>query len=178
MEVYDGFVEDDILARTNFSLKIGEKLNGVYFGYEVENGLTEITQELEKTSVNTNQFIITPDGRQQLNHNSERGYKLEQNNNKNWVKVVRNEGQDTEEKTAYTIYYAQKIRWESWLFKNVIPEYYNTEEENNGYNNNWLHFLRTTENHKVNYFVIFDITGVDGQLKRYKNTFNSSSQCL
>lgn len=173
VEIYDGFLEDDILSRVNFSLGTGEKLSALTLGYEAENVDEGTTFELDKFTIDTNSYIIDANGVQQIEFNAIRGFKLEPDNNKNWVKVTRDENSDSENANAYIIYFAAKIRWEDWLRKTGVPvEYYDNTLDNNGNNNNWLHYLRAAGNHKVNFFIYFDIYGTDGVLRRYKNPFN------
>lgn len=170
-EFYEGFLEDDILARSFFGIEIGKKLNQVILGFEVENTLSGSTFELERYVVNTQQFITIPSGVQEIDFNSERGYKLEPNNNKNWVKIIRNSSGDGNGKSGYQILFAQKIRWEYWLKKSNVPsEYYDNDLSLKGNNNDWLHYLNKSDSHKINFFIIFDISE-NGLLKRYKNNF-------
>lgn len=171
VDIYEGFLEDDILARSFFSLENGKRLSQVILGYEVENTTSGSTYELERFTANTQPFLTIPSGVQEIDFNSIRGYKLENNNNKNWVKIIRNPSGDLNGKAGYQILFGQKIRWEYWLQKSNVPsEYYDNTLEFNGSNNDWLHFLRQSNSHKVNYFILFDVVE-NGQTKRYKNTY-------
>lgn len=171
VDYYDGFLEDDVLSVTNFQINKGEILNSVSFGYEVENLTTGATYILEKLSYNTSGFPIINDV-QEIDLNQERGFLLPINNNKNWVKIIRNNGADTETKAGYTSYFGSKIRWEQWLERtNVLPEFFDITKENNGFNNNWLDYLRNGTNHRIAFFMYFDIE-IDGVLQRLKNSFN------
>lgn len=171
VEVYDGFLEDDILARSFFSLENGKRLSQMILGYEVENVTSGSTYELERFTANLQPYVTIPSGVQEIDFNSERGYKLEPNNNKNWVKVVRNPNGDQTGKAGYQILFGQKIRWEYWLQKTNVPsEYYDNTLEFNGSNNDWLHFLRESNSHKINFFILFDVQE-NGETKRYKNIF-------
>lgn len=171
VEYYEGFLEDDILARSFFNLDFGKKLNQVILGYEVENMATGSSFELERFTANLSSFPITPAGVHQIDYNSERGYLLKPNFNKNWVKVVRNEDGDTDTSAGYQILFAQKIRWEYWLQKNNVPsEFYDSTLEFNGSNTDWLHFLRESNDHNINFFILFDVVEA-GEVKRYKNKY-------
>ncbi len=171
IDLYNGFLEDDILARSFFSIDKGKRLNQIIMGYEVENIISGETYELERYNANLQNFVSTPQGVHEINFNAIRGYKLAPNNNKNWVKIIRNEDGDTNLKCAYQLLFGQKIRWEYWLQRaNVPTEYFNNTQEFNGSNNDWLHFLRTSNSHKVNFFILFDISDNE-TTKRLKNTF-------
>jgi hypothetical protein len=171
---YKGFLEDDILTRSFFPLKKGARLDRVTMGYEVENTTTGLTYELDRFTANLQNFITSNGGVQEIDYNSERGYKLEPNNNKNWVKIIRNESNDTALASGYKILFAAKIRWEQWLQRvNVPVEFYNNQLPFNGSENNWLDYLRAGTNHKINYFIIFDVREGD-VLIRYKNAFELS----
>lgn len=171
VELYKGFLEDDVLARSFFSLNRNIRLNQVILGYEVENMISGETYELERYTANLQSFISTPTGIHEIDFNAERGYKYAPNNNKNWVKVVRNESGDTDEKSGYQILFGQKIRWEYWLQRSNVPtEYFDNTQQFNGSNNDWLHFLRTSGSYKINFFILFDVN--DGvNVNRYKNAF-------
>lgn len=171
VDVYDGFLEDDILARSFFELELGKRLDRVIMGFEVENLTTGETYELDRFTANLQSFITDIQGRQQVDFNTTRGYKLEPNNNKNWVKIIRNQDSDTEGKTAYQLYFAAKIRWEEWIQRANVPvEFFNNQLPFNGSGNNWIDYLRAGNNHKINLFVIFDVEQA-GIVKRYKNDF-------
>jgi len=169
--VYNGFLEDDILARAFFNIDAGKRLSQIIMGFEVENTVTGETYELERFAAALQQYITNTFGIQEIEFNAERGYKLEANNNKNWVKVVRNPGGDTVATGAYQLLFAQKIRWEYWLQRQNVPvEFYNNELAFNGSNNNWLDYLRATGQHRINFFILFDVA-FNGEVKRYKNAF-------
>lgn len=190
--VYNGFLEDDILARSFFNLKVGQKLNAVTLGFEVENTATKKVFELERFTANLQSFPITQLGIHEIDFNAERGYKLVSGNNKNWVKINRYPDGDKYESAglgdstqnpAYKVFFGQKIRWEYWLQKSNVPtEFYNNSLPFNGNNNDWLHFLRNGSEYRINFFLLFDIEqtdlgiqhssfGVAGTVKRFKNAF-------
>lgn len=170
-EIYNGFLEDDVLARAFFPLQNGKRLAQMVLGYEVENITTGLTYELERFTANLQSFITNTVGVQEIDFNSERGFKYIPNFNKNWVKVVRDESSDSATKAGYQILFGTKIRWENWLQRNNVPvEFYNNSLPYNGFTNNWLDYLRAGNNHKINFFILFDVVEA-GQILRYKNTF-------
>lgn len=171
VEIYDGFIEDDILSRVNFPIPIGQRLSSISFGYESKNINTGDAYELEKISASLNGFVSTPNGSQQINYSTSRGFKYVSNFNKNWVKVFNDPSGSQDGLTNYVAYFGTKIRWEEWIQRNnnVPSEYYNASLEHNGFNNNWLDYLENS-GHVINFFILFDVIE-NGVLKRYKNTF-------
>lgn len=173
---YVGFVEDDILARIQFKVDKtkGMNIQNMTFGFESVNEDTGNVQILEEYTVNTSIFPINSDGVQEINFNAERGFKYEIGNNKNWVKILRDESNDDGDNIGYISYFGSKIRWEDWIAKDgVLTEYYNSSLENNGYHNDWIDYLRAGEisEHKINFFVFTDVIQ-SGEFSRYYNNYN------
>lgn len=175
VEKYFGFVEDDILARLTFSVDTQDNktIRSMVFGYEVENTQTGLAYELERYNVNLTTFPADNDGVQNFNFDAIRGFKMEDGNNKNWVKVLRDSDNDNGTSKAYKAYFATKIRWEDWIARDgVYSEYFNSNLENNGYHNDWLDYLRAIAigMHKINFFVLTEVIE-NGEYKVYKNTY-------
>lgn len=172
VDYYKGHIEDDVLSRVNFKIdKTKTKIEQINFGYQVENLNTSLVYELEKISNNCNTFPQDGNGIQQININSSRNFKLVSGNNKNWVKIQRNNASDIGNDIAYKCFFATKIRWEDWIEKSGVPsEFFDTNLPNNGFHNNWLDYLRNG-NHKVSFFVEI-IAEEEGELVRYKNPFD------
>jgi hypothetical protein len=172
---YFGFVEDDVLSRLQFSVDKTKDilLRNMVFGYEVVNQDTEAAYILEEYPVNLNSFPKDTNNVQQINFDDIRGFKLEDGNNKNWVKILRDEVADANNIVAYKAFFATKIRWEDWLQRDNVPdEYYNNSLLNDGQHNDWLDYLRAgvVGGHKINFFVFTEVIE-NGEFKRYKNTF-------
>ncbi|AHK11388.1 hypothetical protein F132_42 [Flavobacterium sp. phage 1/32] len=171
VENYNGFLEDDVLGRAFFPLENGKRLANIILGYEVENLTTGATYELERFTANLQTFITNVSGVQEIDFNSERGFKYVPNFNKNWVKIIRDASSDSQTKAGYQILFGTKIRWENWLQRTNVPvEFYDNSLPYNGSTNNWLDYLRAGNNHKINFFILFDVVEA-GQILRYKNTF-------
>ena len=171
VDLYDGFIEDDVLSVSNFVIPKGQFLKAVSFGYEVENITTGAIYTLERLAVSTSGFPIVNDI-PEIDVNLSRNFLLPFDNNKNWVKIVRDSNGDTSEANAYTSYFGSKLRWEDWLQRQSVPtEFFDTTKENNGFNNSWLDYLRNGTNHRINYFMFYDIE-INGVMKRFKNSFN------
>lgn len=170
-DFYKGFLHDDVLANTNFRLKSGQSVNQIIMGYEVKNLATGQTFELERFVANTSLFVIDTAGIQQVDYTGTKGYKMASTNNKNPIKIKRDPNADNADGFAYNMLYPQKIRWEEWFSRTNVPnEYFNPALQNNGYNNNWLDYFRASQNHSINFFILFDVIE-NGGLLRYKNAF-------
>jgi hypothetical protein len=183
---YYGFVEDDILSRVEFTVNKNDNifLENMVFGFEVLNKITGTRYTLQEISVNLSEFPKDRNGIQQITIDDTRGFKLEPGNNKNWVKIERNESKDTEGVVAYIAYFAAKIRWEDWIAReDALDEYFDTSLENNGKSNDWISYLRAgnPDEHEVNFRVYTDVTE-DGEFKRFDNyyqlTFNDYDENL
>jgi len=169
--IYNGFLEDDILSRLLFPIPVGQRIKQIIMGYEVQNVTTLETYELERFSVNTDVFITDVNGIQQINFTDTRNYKYVNGFNKNFVKIVRDPASDNNGTAAYVLLFGQKIRWEDWLQRSNVPaEFYNALLQHYGFNNNWLNYQDADQNHKINFFVIFDIE-ISGQVHRFKNQY-------
>lgn len=172
VEQYKGHIEDDILTDTFFTLKKEEQtVLSMTVGYEVVNTDTQAYYELETYPINTSNFIKDQNNIQQINVDEIRGFKLVEGNNKNWVKLARQESIDTPEKAGYRLLFATKIRWEDWLERLDVPtEFFNVNKENNGYNNNWLDYLRNEGNYAMNFYVLTTVSE-NGEVLTYKNQY-------
>jgi len=171
VDLYKGFLEDDVLARVDFTIDkdSDEFVNNVVYGYQVLNLDTGLPFVLERFFINTSNYPKV-DGLQSFDVDTIRGFKLEDGNNKNWVKLFRNEDLDSDTSFGYTGYYANKIRWEDWIEKQDVPnEFFDLEKLNNGYNNNWLDYLRSG-NYEIGFFVEIEVSK-DGENYTYKNVF-------
>ncbi len=178
VDKYFGFLEDDILNRVEFRINPNDDktVSSLVYGFEVENKDTGATYELESYPLNLSTFAKDVDGVQNFNIDESRGFKLENGNNKNWVKLNRNPLNDNGDNKAYLGYFGTKIRWEDWIKRENVPkEFFNINLENDGYNNSWLDYLRadTLGNYKINFFVNLQLIE-DGEFKSHKNTWEIS----
>ena len=172
VDKYYGHIEDDVLCRVNFSLDNTKKfIQNIVFGYEIENLSTGSSYVLQEFSNNTSVFPYDSNGVQQINIDKIRGFKLVNGNNKNFVKVYRNESLDSDDKVAYECFFGSKIRWEDWITRTGVPEeFFNNDLLNDGYHNNWLDYLRNNGDYNLNFYVSI-LVEEDGELKTHKNTF-------
>lgn len=171
VEEYVGFVQDDILCRIPFQIDITrDNFRKMRFGVEAYNPSTGRRYLLETYDVDLSQYPYDTNGIPQYDLDTTRGFKLEQGNNKNWVKIQRNQDFDNSGRYGYVAYYAFKIRWEDWLAVIGVPnDFFDANELNNGFNRDWVHYLRTI-GWRINFTVEID-SEVNGELLRYKNDF-------
>lgn len=169
VEEYEGFVQDDVLCR--IPLQINPSTTQVLkfrFGVEIYKASTNERRILEKFDVDTGQFYTDANGVPQYNLNAIRGFKLQDGNNKNWVKLVREPILDATNQIGYMAFYAFKIRWEDWIaMANMPNDFFSATELNNGFNNDWFHYLDTA-GWRVNFFTEIEAI-VDTVLLQYRN---------
>lgn len=173
VDKYFGFVEDDVLSRVAFKINTDDNkvFRSMSFGYEVVNEDTGLSYELERYNVNLSSFPNDSNGVQNFNIDEQRGFKLEDGNNKNWVKILRDDSNDNGTDKSYLAFFATKIRWEDWIGRDSVPtEYFDINNLNNGYNNDWLDYLRTMGNYVINFYVLTEVID-DGEYKLHKNSF-------
>lgn len=168
----DGLIQDDILMRIPFRIKKDKTVvfQKIEFGVEAFNiGLND-DFVLEKYEIDLTQFPTDSAGTQQFDFDQSRGFKLEPGNNKNWVKVKREPLLDTVDFYGYMAYFATKIRYEDWLLnQSTPPAFFNANATNNGFNNDWVNYIRTN-GWIVNFYAKIDAV-VNGDLLQYKNQF-------
>jgi len=165
----DMIVEDDILAKIRFKVDISQPIpEAIQFNIESKNSITGEKVEFQKVKVNLTGYANDSAGVPQWNYNDVRGFKLENGNNKNWVKVQREPSLDSGSEYGYVAYFGFKIRWEDWILKNPMPSaFFDLAELNNGFNNDWYHAL-ITAGWEFLFTVYLDVT-IDGQIGRYVN---------
>lgn len=172
VEEYEGIVQDDILCRVPFSIKNDGSVSFEKMTFAVEAfniGLNK-SFDLERFEIDLSQSPTDGNGVQQFEVDEIRGFKLIAGNNKNWVKILRETDSDTVENNGYIGYFATKIRWEDWIKNEDAPsEFFDANELNNGFNNDWVHYLRT-QGWIINFYTEINAT-VDGELVQYKNQF-------
>jgi len=170
-DVYKGLIQDDVLCRLPFKIPSdqSEIFQRMTFGVEAFNISENRTFDLERYEIDLTQFP-TSGGAQQFDIDQVRGFKLETGNNKNWVKIERDDNGDNASFFGYLAYYAFKIRWEDWIANPDTPnDFFDALQENNGFHNDWIHYLRT-QNWSLNFFIEI-VSEQDGDLVEYRNQF-------
>lgn len=171
VDEYKGIVQDDVLCRIPFKIPNdgSESFQSMTFGIEAFNISENRRFELEKYNLDLTQYPVF-NNTQEISIDQIRGFKLESGNNKNWVKINRDNDADTSLLSAYVAFYAFKIRWEDWIQNPDAPtDFFDVLKENKGLNNDWIDYLRTT-NWKINFFVEI-VSSQNGELVEYRNQF-------
>ena len=144
-----------------------EKPIGLKFAVEAKKTTGE-KDELESYSIDLSTQPEDANGVPQWDVNETRGFKLEDGNNKNWVKAIRDEGNDETGLFAYRLYYAFRIRWEDWLKRlGANNAFFNAAIKQNGLNNDWFHVFNTAGWSVV--LTLYTDVEEDGEVKRYTN---------
>lgn len=175
-DLLEGIVQDDFLCRLPFRIKKDGSVlfQKMIFGVEAKNIGLNREFVLEKYEVDLASSPVL-NNVQQFNIDQTRGFKLELGNNKNWVKIYREPSMDTVDFSGFMAFFASKIRYEDWILNQLSPnDFFDANELNTGFNNDWVHYLRTT-GWNINFFVKTNAI-VNGDLLQYKNewkfTFN------
>lgn len=172
-ERIQAIVQDDILCRLPFRIPNDGSLvfNQMTFGVEVFNLGLNRKFDLQRFEVDLSQFPTDANGVQQFNVDTTRGFKLNQGNNKNWVKIFRETGIDSPILSGFIAFFAFKIRWEDWIQNSETPgDFFDATLLNEGLNNDWVHYLRT-QGWEVNFFTEI-VASESGELKLFRNSFN------
>lgn len=172
VSIYEGLIQDDVLCRMPFKIPTdgSELFQRMTFGVEVFNISENTKFDLERYEIDLTSFPIV-NGAQQFDIDLIRGFKLEAGNNKNLVKIQRNESNDTSQFFSYLAFYAFKIRWEDWISNpNAPTDFFDSQKENNGLHNDWLDYLRTA-GWSINFFIEINSEDDSGELVQYRNQF-------
>lgn len=168
-ECGDFRVEDDLLTVIPFKIDITKALpTKMEFVIEVENLVNGQKYELQRYAVDLTGYPMDGAGVPQWDYDQIRGFKLEDGNNKNWVKIKRDPTNDDGNNKAYKAYYAFKIRWEDWIIRTGVPnDFFDLNSENNGFNNDWFQYLDETD--WVTQFTVYTYAPLNGNAVKYVN---------
>ena len=86
------------------------------------------------------------------------------------MKINREPSLDSGGRFGYLAFYAFKIRYEDWInFPGMPNDFFSATELNNGFHNDWIHYLNTI-GWQMNFYTEIDAVE-NNELKRYKNKF-------
>ena len=171
----DNRIEDDLLSRVFYTIDtaVGVDIpivNATSYAIIVQRDSDGLTYQLDNFQIDLTQY---PDPTQ-FNFDASRGFKLGAGNNKNFIKVDHWAPLDT----GATIkgvrgLYGYKIRWEDWIKRlnvpaEIVQDYYNNGELNNGINNDWFQWLSNSG--YTFSFVVYTDAILNGNIVRYINT--------
>lgn len=162
-------IEDDLLSKTQFKVDISKDIpRKIEFVIETEKTSSGEKYELQRYAVDLTGYPNDINGIPQWDYDQIRGFKLEQGNNKNWVKIKRDPANDDGNNKAYIAYYGFKIRWEDWILRTGVPnDFFNNLAENNGFNNDWYQYLGVGDWDFQ--FTVYTYSKLNGKDVKYEN---------
>lgn len=175
VDVYSGVVQDDLLVRSRFKIDNTQNIEfqGITFAVELENTETGEILNLESYNVDLSNSSKDPNGFQLFEINETRGFKLDSENNKNYVKVIVDDVNSKSNSKAYIAYYGFKIRYEDWIIKENVPDdFFNAFKENNGNNNDWYDYINTSESKWRIKFTNYMQALLDGDIVKYRTPYD------
>ena len=158
------------LCRMPFGIKKQDDIsfNSMTFGVEIFNISTGKSFVLDSYNVDLSQTVKDSDGVQQFSVDERRNFILDATNNKNWVKIEKNDSLDTVDFSGFISFFAFRIRWEDWLVESDAPsDFFDSDKNNNGRNNDWYDYL-TNLGWQINFFTLIN-ANVDSENVLYKN---------
>lgn len=169
--------QDDVLARSRFTIPIAD--NTIFqfatFAVEMENAVTGQVFNLENYSVDLTSSPVDSNGFQIFQVDQTRGFRLNQGNNKNFVKIQVDEALSNDQEKAYVALFGFKIRYEDWIAKNNVPaDFFDTSEGEDGRANDWFDYVNTPNSEwSIKYSVYFQAS-VDGEVLLYRTPHSFS----
>lgn len=164
VDIYDGYIEDDLVSVVNFGLDVNNEFLGMRFGFEAEKN--NVVVDLDNSSINFSSFPFV-NGATEVNYDALRGFYMGTDGYRNSVRVMRNNADDTASKRMYKAFFGNKLRWEDWIQKQNVPSvFFDNTLPFNGFNNNWFQYQFSGG--KVYFYVIFEYTE-NGIIYRKKN---------
>lgn len=193
---YLGCVEDEVLTKTLFYLDTAktESIDTIKLIVEGFNTINGLTFDCENFTIDTSIFPVDNSGVQLFDVDTTRGFQMKSGVDKNFVKIVREQTEDTGTKKAFWIYFAIRPRWEYWIENTNVPDdLIDGTKRFDGKNQNWARLdsifnywkLRfsvetklnsnglpvDTKNSKNIYIRSFDESNVwDGSINHYNKT--------
>ena len=171
VDIYSGVTQDDVLVRSRFKIDESQDVEfiGMTFAIELENIETGEIFNLEFYDVDLSQSLIDTNGFQVFDVDEIRGFKLNDGNNKDFVKVEVDEDNSTDSSKAYVAYYGFKIRYEDWISKlNVPADFFDALQENDGSNNDWYDYINTPGSNWRLKFTNYVQANLEGEVVEYR----------
>ena len=137
---YLGTIEDEVLTKTLFYLDASktESIQTINFKVEGFNTVNGSTFDCENYEIDTSGFDLDSNGVQLFNVDTTRGFQMAPGVEKNFVKIVRDQTEDTGTKKAFYFYYAIRPRWEYWIENTNVPnDLIDGTKQFDGKNQNW-----------------------------------------
>jgi hypothetical protein len=170
--LYQGYVEDEVLAHSEINIDTLDNfvLDKFVFKVEARKISDGSIYALDSYAVNVSNYP-TILGVQEIDFETYKNFKVSiGNEEKNLVKISRNTANDSGTKKNYSIYYGFKIRWEDWILRSNVPvDFFDNTQLNNGFNNDWYHYINTSD--YVVEYAIYTVGKLNGVSKNYRNGY-------
>ena len=176
-EVLEAISQDDVLTRSRFKIALSDntQFQLMTFAVEMENAVTGQVFNLESYTVDLTSSPVDSNGFQNFQVDQVRGFRLNDGNNKNFVKVQVDEAGSTETEKAYVAFFGFKIRYEDWISRNNVPnDFFDTAEGEDGRANDWFDYFNTPNSEWSINFSVYIQANVDGEVLLYRNPFQFS----
>ena len=171
---YLGTVEDEVLTKSLLYLDTAktESINIIKFKVEGFNTVNGSTFECENIEIDTSGFPLDSNGVQLFDVNTTRGFQMASGVDKNFVKIVRDQTEDTGTKKAFWVYFAIRPRWEYWIENTNVPdELTDGTKQFNGKNQNWARLDSVFNNWKLRFSIETKLNS-NGLVVNTKNSKN------
>ena len=171
---YLGTVEDEVLTKSLLYLDTAktESIDIIKFKVEGFNTVDGSTFECENIEIDTSGFPLDSNGVQLFDVNTTRGFQMASGVDKNFVKIVRDQTEDTGTKKAFWVYFAIRPRWEYWIENTNVPnELTDGTKQFNGKNQNWARLDSVFNNWKLRFSIETNLNS-NGLVVNTKNSKN------
>ena len=171
---YLGTVEDEMLSKSLLYLDTAksESINSFNFKVEGFNTIDGSTFDCENFEIDTSGFPLDSNGVQLFNVDTTRGFQMAAGVDKNFVKIVRDQTEDTGTKKAFWVYYAIRPRWEYWIENaNVPDELTDGTKRFDGKNQNWARLDSIFNKWKLRFSIETKLNS-NGSIVNTKNSRN------
>ena len=160
--------EDDIQVINDFKINLEEEIPSSII-IAIEAVKTDGTVfNLSEYTFALSSFITTNDGIPQWDLEQNAGFRFKNQSPKNVISIKRNPAEDSGNFVAYQIIYNLKARWEDWIIKSgVNVDFYDLQEQNNGFNENWARF--SSDNDWTTRLAFYTLSQIEGSVVIYSN---------
>ena len=171
-ETLEAITQDDVLTRSRFKIALSDNIQFqlMTFAVEMENAVTGQVFNLENYTVDLSSSPVDGNGFQVFQIDQTRGFRLNDGNNKNFVKVLVNEDGSTDLEKAYVAMFGFKVRYEDWIQKANVPnDFFDTAEGEDGRANDWFDYINTPDSEWSIKFSVYIQANVDSEILLYRN---------
>ncbi len=171
---YLGTVEDEVLTKSLLYLDTAktESIDVIKFKVEGFNTINGSTFDCENIEIDTSGFPLDSNGVQLFSVDTTRGFQMASGVDKNFVKIVRDQTNDTGTKKAFWVYFAIRPRWEYWIENTNVPdELTDGTKQFNGKNQNWARLDSVFNKWKLRFSIETNLNS-NGLVVNTKNSKN------